>query len=657
MTAPWLAAVALMGVTGAAPQAASRAQAATPNILMFLVDDMGWMDSTPYGSTYYETPHMERFASQAMRFTDAYALPTCSPTRASILTGQHASRHGVTYSMGHKDPPEGGFQPFIENVEDFMPLRFPHTKNYLDPAQFTIAEALQGAGYRTGFYGKWHLGSTQPHWPSVHGFDVAWHSEPSAGPPGYYFSPYHVFPPDQAPPPGKYPKFGLGTITDGPRGEYITDRLTDEAIAFIEECGDQPFFLNMWHFGVHGPWGHKKDYTEAFMGKVDPSGRQGNPIMASMLRSIDESLGRVMDALEERGIADNTIFVFYSDNGGNVHSNLPGARREARLLRGGRKTIEAYQKWAGDLPPTSNLPLRKGKGALYEGGQRVPLMVRWPGKVAPGSTTDAIVGPIDFYPTFLQVANLAPPVDQILDGQSLLPVLTGVKTEKPNVFYSWSPHGNAGASVRQGDWKLIRRLRPFHDFPGLRELYNLRDDIGESNNVAKAFPDRARELDAMLDTFLKDTGALYPPPNPRYLGLGMRPSARGLISDQCRMTPLDDGVRLEARGADALLSLAVENSERPMIMSLRIRSERGGSPVATWWDCEHPDPTRPTASASFDVPAAAGWHDVRVSIPCEARVNTVRLQFPLPGSPWEIQAIDFLDAESMESRHRWNLAD
>ncbi len=245
-----------------------------PNIVLFLVDDMGWMDSTPYGSQYYETPNMERLAKQSMRFTDAYALPLCSPTRASILTGQYSSRHGITTAGGHTPPRENELP---ETAPPNQPLLMPESKTYLDPAHHTLAEALKDAGYATGHFGKWHLGLTQPHWPEQHGFDVAWHCQPSAGPPGFYFSPYGVLPPGTPRPEKRGVKHVVGTITDGPDGEYITDRLTDEAVAFIDNNKDQPFFLNLWQFGVHGPWGHKEEYTAQFAKKTDPTRATGQP--------------------------------------------------------------------------------------------------------------------------------------------------------------------------------------------------------------------------------------------------------------------------------------------------------------------------------------------------------------------------------------------
>ncbi|MEO2048376.1 MAG: sulfatase-like hydrolase/transferase [Pirellulales bacterium] len=232
--------------------AAERQPAAKPNIVLFLVDDMGWMDSTPYGSQYYETPNMRRLQRQSMRFTDAYATPLCSPTRASILSGQYSSRHRVTTATGHIRAASADASPYPAKAKANAPLIYAKSKNYLDPDLVTFVEVLRAAGYRTGHFGKWHLGLSQEHWPEQHGFEVAFHAQPSAGP-SSYFSPYGVH--NGGEPGAKHP---VGTITDGPEGEYITDRLTDEAIRFVENHQDKPFFLNFSHFAVHGPWGTRK---------------------------------------------------------------------------------------------------------------------------------------------------------------------------------------------------------------------------------------------------------------------------------------------------------------------------------------------------------------------------------------------------------------
>ena len=484
-----------------------------PNIVLFLVDDMGWMDSTPYGSKYYETPNMERLSRQSMRFTDAYAHPLCSPTRASILSGQYPSRHGVTTASGHQPARPEGQSRYPKGAPPYKPLLYAASKNYLDPSLITLPEVLGEAGYSTGHFGKWHLGLAREHWPEKHGFQVAFHAQPSPGPPGSnYFSPYGVHKTGEP-----SPKHPVGTITDGPKGEYITDRLTDEAIRFVERYKNEPFFLNFSHHAVHGPWGHKEDYTKQFANKVDPRGHQKNPIMASMLKSVDESLGRLLDKFDRLGLTDNTLFIFYSDNGGNTHSNLPGARgMDVKQGHPKWKFVQDWKKWAGDQPPTNNAPLREGKGRIYEGGQRVPLMVRWPGQVESGSISDSIVGPIDLYPTILEAAGLEKPKEHIVDGESIVPILKHTGKLNRQAYFTWFPHLIPAVSVRQGDWKLIRRFEPHPKYPETVELYNLKNDVGETRNLAGKMSKKVDDLQALIDGFVKETGALYPKSNPAY---------------------------------------------------------------------------------------------------------------------------------------------
>jgi arylsulfatase A-like enzyme len=448
---------------------------------------------------------MDRFAKRAMRFTDAYATPLCSPTRATILSGKYSARHGTTSATGHQPPQPAGFEFLPKTGPANRPVLTPESKNYLDTAEYTLAEALHDAGWKTGHVGKWHLGLSEPHWPEKHGFDHAVHAHPDPGPPSY-FSPYGFR--------------GHQSYKDGPPGEYITDRLTDEAIGFMEANRASPFYLQLWHHGVHGPWGHKEEYTKQFMAKKDPTGRQGNAIMGSMLKSVDESFGRVLDALDRLQLTQNTIVIFFSDNGGNTHSNLPDDRRAVTEGALAQERLKDWRKWAGDQPPTNNTPLRDGKGTLYEGGVRVPLMWSWPAVVKPGSTSGEVVGAVDLYPTILDALGVAKPSRQKLDGVSYVPVLRSGARLNRAAYFNYSPHGGPakppGVTVRAGDFKLIRWFETGGKFPDKHELYNLREDLGESKNLARQMPDKVRELDGLIDGFLKDTGATYPRPNPAY---------------------------------------------------------------------------------------------------------------------------------------------
>lgn len=628
-----------------------------PNVVLFLVDDMGWIDCEPYGSQYYETPNMSRLAGQSMRFTDAYALPLCSPTRASILSGQYSSRHGVTSASGHQPPQPAGFDFLPKTAPPNQPLVMPISKNFLDPEQYTLAEALRDAGYRTGHFGKWHLGLTEPYWPDKSGFDVAWHCQPSPGPPGSYFSPYGVVPPGTPRTAVKGQKYVVGTITDGPDGEYITDRLTDEAVAFIETNKDRPFFLNLWQFGVHGPWGHKENYTAEFATKTDPSGRQSNPVMASMLKSVDDSLGRVMHKLDQLGIADNTILIFYSDNGGNTHSMTKEDVKAGRA-NATNPTVASYRKWAGYLPPTNNAPLREGKGRIYEGGQRVPLMVRWPGHIKPDTTNDSIVGPIDLYPTILEAVNVEPASHQTIDGESFLPVLEGTGELQRDAYFTWFPHLIPAVSVRQGPWKLIRRFQPHRDYPEIRELYNLDDDVSESNNLAAEMVDKVQQLDRLIDDFVKRTGALYPQPNPNFSG-SSAPIAKqptdGLVPKFCSVTLVDGALEIRADGRSPFLGTGQVRHSGPMTLSLRARCKLGGSGRVMWKSIDQTEFSE-DQSVAFDLDSDDRWQDVHVELPVKSRTQIIRLYLPADRSAVQVQSITYRPKGSDEVIRAWDFA-
>jgi len=645
---PTILLIAALLLTPLAALQAADAPAKKPNIVLFLVDDMGWMDCGAYGSQYYKTPHMDAFAKQAMRFTDAYSMPLCSPTRASILSGQYTSRHGITSAAGHTPPVKAALQ---EKAPPNAPLLMPTSGSYLDPAQYTLAEALRDAGYKTAHIGKWHLGLTEPHWPEAQGFDVTFHCHPDPGPPGGYFSPYGVVPPGSPRPQDKRVKYVVGNISDGQDGEYIVDRQATEAEKFIEASKDRPFFLNLWCYGVHGPWGHKEAYTAEFAKSTDPRGAQGNAIMASMLRSVDECFGRILAKLDALGLAENTIVIFTSDNGGNTHSN---SAEDAKTLK--RKpndpALTAWRKWAGDKPPTNNAPLRDGKGKLYEGGTRVPLMVRWPGHIAPATTSHAIVGCIDIYPTVLDLAGLPLPQRQKIDGVSYAPVLRGAGTLQRDAYFIWFPHLVPGVSVRQGDWKLIRRFteRP-GDYEGVHELFNLKDDLGETKNLAAQMPDKVKALDALIDAFIQDTGALYPKPNPAYKPRAVKPDSAaaapaadpsaGLVPKFCKLSIIDGAARVEADGRTPFLGTAQVRASGPFTLKLRARSATGGSGKVQWTTKDQAEFPQTGQTVAFTLAAGRDWQEVTVDIPLNGELRIVRLYLPADQSPVEIASIRY----------------
>ena len=460
-----------------------------PNVVFILADDLGWRDTSPYGSTFHETPNIDRLARRGMRFTNAYtANPLCSPTRASILTGLYPGRIGITAPVCHlpDERLEAALVPTARPDQRAVPQQ---SATRLKHEYITLAEALKEAGYATAHLGKWHLGR-EPYDARRQGFDLDVPNAPAAaGPGGGYLAPWQFI---------KDPKF------QGKPGEHIEDWLSQEAVKFLRAHKDRPFFLNYWAYSVHGPWTAKPELVAKYRKKADPKAPQRNPVYAAMVHSLDDAVGRLLDALDELRLADNTIVVFFSDNGG-IHWLDDRMKEQFGLAS----------------PPTSNAPLRGGKATLYEGGTRVPCLVAWPGKVKPGSRSEALLSSVDFYPTLLEMAGLNPKAGQRLDGVSQVPALLGQGVPR-DTLYCFFPHytpatGNVpGTWVHKGDWKLIRFHHDGEDQADRFELYNLKDDLGETKNLAATMPDRVKALNALIEQHLKDTGALVPVKNPRF---------------------------------------------------------------------------------------------------------------------------------------------
>jgi arylsulfatase A-like enzyme len=437
----------LLGFVFAFFPCAIRAADAKLNIVYILADDLGWTDTATYGSKYYETPNIDRLASQGLKLTRYHNCQNCQPTRAALMTGQYGARTGV-YTVGG-----------IGRFEwEGRPLRPADNVTELPLDRVTIAQQLKAAGYATGMFGKWHLGNDGDHHPAKRGFDEAIVSM------GVHFD------------------FNTNPKTDYPKGQYLADFLTDRAVDFIRRKKDAPFFLYLPHFGVHSPHQAKPDWIKHFKPKA-PAGGHHDPTYAAMIASVDESVGRIMALLDELKIADKTVLIFSSDNGG-----VGGYEREGI-------------KKAGDI--TDNAPLRSGKGSLYEGGTRDPFVVRWPGVTRPGSTCDVPAIHVDVFPTLLEIAGASKP-QQVLDGESLVKLFRDPSASlQRDAIYQHFP-GYLGAGVDQwrttpvglvevGDWKLMEF---FED--GRLELYNLKDDIGESRNLAEEMPDKTKELHAKM---------------------------------------------------------------------------------------------------------------------------------------------------------------
>ena len=425
-----------------------------PNFIFILIDDLGWTDLSCYGSQFYETPNIDKLAREGMKFTQAYsACAVCSPTRAAILTGKYpATLHLTDYIPGEKHP--------------FAKLLVPDWTQHLPENEITIAKQLKSAGYKTASIGKWHMGGPEFS-PQKFGFDVNI-AGTHQGSPSSYFSPYKN-----------------AALSDGPKGEFLPERLTTEVIKFIKANKKKPFFLYLPHFAVHTPIQAKPEVIEKYRKKLKPSMAQNDPAYAALVEAADDSVGRIMEALNELKLVDNTIVIFTSDNGGLA--------------------------WK-----TSNAPLRNGKATPYEGGVRVPLIVRWPNTIKSSTTCETPVISMDFYPTLLEIAGLQTKTNQILHGVSILPLLKQSAAIAQRELYWHYPHYHrAGATpygaIRDGDYKLIQ----FYE-TGQFELYDLKNDIGETNNLVSKFPKIVGALDKKLDVWRRNFDAQMPMPNPNF---------------------------------------------------------------------------------------------------------------------------------------------
>ena len=437
-------------------------KASHPNIIFIMADDLGYTDLGCFGSQYYETPNIDRLAAQGTKFLNFHQCQNCAPTRAALMSGQYSPRTGI-YTVGGIDRFDWSMRPLrpVNNVTQ-LPLD-----------RDTIASKLKEAGYTTGMFGKWHLGQGAAYHPSKRGFDEAIECSPS------HFN------------------FTTHPKTEYQEGKYLADFLTDQSIDFITRHKNAPFFLYLPHFGVHSPYQAKEELIAKFKSKP-AVGNHMNPTYAAMIYSIDESVGRIMKTLDDLQLADNTVLIFTSDNGG-----VGGYVRE-RL------------KASGDI--TDNAPLRSGKGSLYEGGTRVPLIARWPRVTQPATSCDIATIHVDIYPTLLELAGASQP-RQAIDGESLVKLLRDADAtlQRDAIFQHFPGYLGAGKDswrttpvslIHSGGWKLMEFLED-----GRLELYNLAEDIGETKNLADKMPDKAKELHTRLIAWRSKINAPMPHEN------------------------------------------------------------------------------------------------------------------------------------------------
>jgi arylsulfatase A-like enzyme len=470
------------------------AEPARPNVIFILADDLGWSDTSLYGKTrFHQTPNIERLSQRGLTFTHAYsASPLCSPTRSAILTGLSPARTGITTPNCHLP------QVVLEaTVGPTGPANLkatqPKTVTRLKTEYRTLVKSLKEAGYAAGHFGKWHLGA-EPYSPLEHGFDVDLPHTAGPGPAGSFVAPW---------------KFKDFEPEAGEPHQHIEDRMAKEAVRFMEQHREEPFYLNYWMFSVHAPFDAKPELIEKHRPRVDPTDAQRSPTYAAMIESMDDAIGTLLDALDRLHLSEKTLIIFTSDNGGNMYNEVDGTT------------------------PTSNRPLRGGKATMFEGGTRVPCVMVWPGVIQPGTRSDALIQSEDYYPTLLEGLGLPRLPEQIFDGDSLFPLLQGNAVATRPIF-QFFPHAPGvpdwlppAVSVHHGDWKLIRLFHAGQDGGHRYLLFNLRDDLGETRNLAEQELARVDQMDRWIEEFLEKTAAVAPLPNAAFDPKRYRPELEG----------------------------------------------------------------------------------------------------------------------------------
>ncbi len=438
------------------------------NIVLILVDDLGWVDLGCYGSSFYETPNIDALARQGMRFTRAYSsCPVCSPSRAAILTGKSPARlrftGHITATGRHRYPQQGRIIP-------------PSDRLYIPLDEISLARALKPAGYVSASIGKWHVGNEPKYWPLGHGFDINVAGHTHGSPPSYWY-PYKC--------PDREWNAEIPTLKGGRDGEYLTDRLTDESIRFVEDNRDRSWFLYLPHYAVHTPLQAPTELVEKYKAKMRFDRSQKSPVYAGMIENLDDNVGRLLGAIGRLGLEQDTVVILTSDNGGT-------------------------------LKATYNTPLRGGKGYLYEGGIRVPLIVRWPGRVKEGSVCEVPVIGEDLYPTIVRIAGDGCISNDVVDGTSLVPLLNGAQAGHERDLHWYYPHyapeaEMPGACIISGRLKLIH-----HYDPERLELYDIVHDLGEKHDLSKEMPEEVECLQKKLGDWLSSVNAQMHSLNPEY---------------------------------------------------------------------------------------------------------------------------------------------
>jgi arylsulfatase A-like enzyme len=615
-----------------------------PNIVFILADDLGWSDTTLYGTTrLYRTPNIERLARRGMTFTRAYsASPLCSPTRASILTGLAPARHGITSPTCHlpqvvlKATPGKTAPPDQKAVPVTSATR-------LRTDLPTLPKSLKGAGYATGHFGKWHLGH-EPYSPLQHGFVVDLPHHPGPGPAGSYVAPWKFKDFDHDP-----------DLPD----QHIEDRMAHEAVRWMTEHKDEPFFLNYWMFSVHAPFDAKSKLIEKYRSQIDAKDPQRSPTYAAMIESMDDAVGTILDAVDRLKIADRTIIVFASDNGGNMYDEVDGTT------------------------PTSNAPLRGGKATMYEGGVRGPCVVAWPNVVKAGSKNDSVIQSCDFYPTLLEATGVSVETGQSFDGISIVPALKG-ETLKREAIFTYFPHAPRvpdwlppAASVHRGDWKLIRLFNGGEDGAHAWRLFNLQNDPGEKSDLADRQPERVKTLDALIGQHLNETKAVRPKRNPNFdpsryrpelIGQSRRkttgrpknvtkPAAGWTPGRQCRLAVRGGDLVVTSTGGDPYASFQLP---RPLpagkyTLEFTLSSTGSGRGQFFWQSVNVKPAFHRERSVTFEMTHKGQSHDYRIAFSPEKTITAVRLDPGQAKGEIRISSMRLWDGEG-QSIYEWKFA-
>ncbi|MDF1852489.1 MAG: sulfatase [Verrucomicrobiales bacterium] len=587
----------------------ANASAKPKNVILIVADDLGWADTTLYGHTsFYETPNLERLASRGMTFSRAYSnSPLCSPTRASILTGQTPARHGSTAPQHHTG--EVRLKASVDERSRNPGNKAMQTNSVtrLDPAYPTLGKLMKKDGYATGHFGKWHLGP-EPYSPLEHGFDVDIPHHPGPGPAGSFVAPW------------KYKSFEANEPQ-----EHIEDRMALEAVQWLKtRKKDTPWFMNYWMFSVHAPFDAKKALIEDYRSKVDPKDAQRSPTYAAMVHSMDDAVGTLLDAVDQAGVAEDTIIIFTSDNGGNMYNEVDGTT------------------------PTSNSPLRGGKATMFEGGIRVPTIVAWPGVTQPGSRSEELIQTSDFYPTLLNQLEIAIPEDHVVDAVDIMPALRGKPLDREAIF-TYFPHNPPvpdwlppSIAVHCGDWKLIRIFHEGEKGAHAYRLYHLKEDIGETENLAQEMPDKVEELDQLIEGHIEETKAVVPIPNPEFDPAKYRPERIGVpavrnkkkkpapkktaiggwtASGTSSIKRVDKQLQITSSGRDPYITASPfpQIAGGPFTLQIRMKSDANGQGAVYY--------NRPPSAdrmPQFPIQHDGEWHEYEIPIPSPS-LNLLRI--------------------------------